>query len=357
MLKHFGLKEIMCGIKHFAVAALAVIVAFALIGFLISISFGDGIASEVYYSTSKNYLITAEKSSDQNAVSDFERNKACANNAIALLKSDICKDFVLQHLLNDYTPEGICAFTERSYSKADFSYTVLNDKYTVNLVADSSTVNVYAKVLSKEFSEKIILYIDMYFTESIAAAIPDIGGYEVLGGTSIPIETTTSTGGLLSKNPVVTAVAFAIVGAVLSIIVIMFYVLVNPSVASKSDFSEYGLNVLDDSSEHKCDKSKFAADAVSHHLSEIPLDTLAVVTSSDSKALKKASVEIASNLGNENIKTASDISNSFDEYSKIKECSSVILIERKGTTLHKSFKATLVLLNNSSYNVIGVILI
>lgn len=357
MLKHFGLKEIMYGIKRFAVSALAVIVAFALIGFVISICFGDGIKSEVYYSTSKNYLITAEKSNGQNAVSDFERNKACANNAIALLRSDICKEFVLQHLLNDYTPEEICAFTDHSYSKADFSYTVLNDKYTVNLISDSSAVNVYTKVLSKEFSEKTIEYIDLYFTENIASAIPDIGSCEALGGTSIPIESTTSTGGLLSKNPVVTAIAFAIVGAVLSIIATMLYVLINPSVASKSDFCEYGLDVIDDSSEHKFDKNRFAADSVSNHSNGIPLDTLAVVSSSNSKALKKASLEIASNLGSESIKVACDIPNSFDEYSKIKECTSVILIERKGATSHKNLKSTLELLNKASYNIIGVVLI
>lgn len=355
MLKYFGLKEILYGIKKFSVLILAVTVVFAGLGFV----FGevknndDGVSDTTKYSSSRSYIITSQlkTSVEPQSISD----RACASTAAALLYSDYSKAYVLEKLLNDYSADEIIEYTGSNVSKDNLSYTVLNDSITVSVLSDTSIVNIFTTVGNIEFSKKMIAYFDEYFTNNIAQQIPNLQEYTPVGGTTIPIETAVGMG---LGSSVTKAVVFGIIGLVCSVLCVMLYVLFKPSVATRKDFEDYGITVIDDTGNHKSDNYTFAANAMKLYADKNDAETIAIVSSLSSRCFIADADKFIKQLNDGNsVNKAFGIIAEFSEFEKIKDSKSVVLLERRGSTNHSDFAKTLSLLNQYKIQVLGVILI
>ena len=122
MLKYFGLKEIMYGLKRFAIVILAVTFVCGVFGYVFNKIKLDAEPSVVdaVYSTSHSYIFTAEKDASSQAQGTGDR--ACAANAAALLQADFTKEYVYEKLLEEYSKEDILKYTGAHVALNNMNY-------------------------------------------------------------------------------------------------------------------------------------------------------------------------------------------------------------------------------------------
>lgn len=352
MLKFFGLKEIFYGIKRFAVILIAVTVLFAGLGFITNSS-QDFMDSSLQYSSSKSYIITALAETDLENQSANDR--ACAETVAEMIKSDFSRNYVLEKLLTVYSPEQIADYTGTSYNGGDLNNIILQDCIDVAVLGNTAIVNFFTTVSDKEFSEALIECFDEYFNNTIVEKVTNIKEVTYAGGTTSVIEgfdSSSSTG----TSRIFSMIIFGFIGFVLSVLVIMAYVLFKPSISSKEDFIGYGFTVIDDAKNHGKSSLSFASDAVVNAFKKMDCDEIALVSSLDDKSIVSCTSSISDKISDD-VVCAFGINKNFDELTKIKNKSKVILVERKGRTFHQQFCNTVDTLTQYNVAIIGVLLV
>lgn len=357
MLKYFGLKEILFGLKRFAIIILAATLICGVAGYVI----GDKNESmsgvvETYYS-SCSYLVVAEL--NDTAQSQSESDIAVANIISTMITADFSKQYVFEKLLETYSVEEIIKNIGASVPKDNADYSMLNDCIVSRVLAGTSVVNFYVKSPSKEFSMTAVACFESYLTEVADGQVSRLDSLQYLGGT-----TTTERG---FNNESVSsakrsAVVYAIIGFVLAVCGVLLYVLFKPTIATKADFEDYGVEVLDDTAEHKNDNYSYAADMISKQINAGGCRVLSVVSSMKTKSIaakKESIIEKLRDVSGEkcDFLKADAISDDFTQFETVKKSDGVVLVERKGRTVHADFRNTLSLLAKYEIPVIGVVLI
>ncbi len=365
MLKYFGLKEILYGLKKFAVVIVAVTVAFAALGYLLNRGADEGeVAQDEVFSSSHSYIFEAEIEDQQ------EKNKQsdalCAANAAAMLRADFCKDYVYNKLLEKYSKEEILEYTGTKTALDNASHIVLNECVKVEVLSETSIVNFYTLMKNEEFSKDTVDHFNDYLVNTVVEQIPNLKAYASLGSTTVKVPLDTLD---LDMEYEVSApsgktgiVVMAIIGFVLSVCVVLVYVLFKPTVSDKAGFEEYGSTVIDEFSAHKNNAGKFAADILKKKVDEAAIKNLAVVSTVTNRFVAQQQQVIADGiqaLGDDKtvVKTAVGVINDFAQFESIKQCDGVILVERKGVTYHSDLDNTVRLMNKYDITVVGVVLV
>ncbi len=357
MLKYFGLKEILFGLKRFVVLVVAFTIIFGVLGYIAG-GTSETVAgsSEMYYS-SCSYLVTATlKESEQ---SQSESDRAVANTVSAMLTTDFSKQFVLEKLLEAYSIEQILEYTGAQASKENADYTIFNDSIVSSVLVDTAIVNFYVKSSDEEFSKIAVSYFERYLNDVISKKVSQLDTLENLGGTTVNERNFNNESKPLPKK---NAAIFAIVGFVLSVCGVLVFVLFKPSVAAKKDYEEYGVVVLDDCAEHKRSDFAYTADMVMNNISKNDYSSIAVISTINNRAFMAKFEAVAlklQNIGEDkcSFAKANGIITDFAQFETVKGSDSVILVEQKGKTYHSDLANTLSLLAKYDIPVLGVILI
>lgn len=363
MLKYFGLKEIMYGIKKFAVWIVIVTVLLAGAGAVSAYAESNGTSEEVadnYYSSSRTYVLTAEETSNIIS-SQADLDRKCADTAVAMLKADFTKQFIYGKLLEPYTEDEILQYAVDAESNLGFN--VLTESLKANVLSESSVVNFFCEAKNKEFAEKAVGYWEEYFLETIVKQIPYLKDFKCVGGTTV--ELPNEGDGFAIDVPSVAGrtMIFAILGFVLSICAVMAYVLFNPAIASKKDFESYGVTILDTVKEHGDSGVDFAAEAIKQKVLCLNCDAVTVTSSINSKKVavwKNEFIKRLNSIETEKAVSFSESNNIVKDYSSFAEAKQndgAVLIEIKGKSCHRDFKRTVSLLKKYDVNIIGVVLI
>lgn len=365
MLKYFGLKEIFFGLKKFKIGVLIVTIVFGIVGTGLVDGKSDftetTTASSTEYSTSRSYLITAEPTATSGVQDDSD--KTCAATIATMLKADFSKQYVYNKLLEDYTEAEIIEYTYANTSVGDGTYKVLDDAFVVNAFEDSAIVNFYSVVADELFSQKVTEYLDQYLNETIVGKIPNLKEAIFIGGTTVLLASSQSAFAGEGSSAVKEILVFMIVGFVLSVCVVLLFVLLKPSIATRKDFEEYGVLVIDDAQNHKNNKLLFAVDALLNESKKQNCETVGIISTITSKKFCRDRADFMKKL--KEMSTTNDIMFSeakeiianYSEFTSIKKTDGVVLIERKGETYHNDFCNTYALLSQHGVSVIGVILI
>lgn len=352
MLKFFGLKEIFYGVKRFAVVLIAFTVIFAALGFMMNSSNNISDSSTVF-SSSKSYIINAKAENDleNQSVSD----RACAETVAEMINSDFSRDYVLDKLLLAYTPEQIVSYTGGSYYGDEINNVVLQDCINVSILGNTAIVNFFTTVYNKDFSEDLISYFDDYFNQYIVNKVSNIENITYAGGTTSIVEGF-GMDSSESASSFVSAIIFAIVGFILGVLLIMAYVLFNPSIASKQDFVNYGFEIIDDVKNHVGSGVDFASDAVVNAFNKSSCNEITLVSSLADKSIVSYVSSISGKISAD-VLSAFKITKDYDELKKIKGKDKVILVERKGRSSHQQFCNTVDILKQYDIEIIGVLLV
>lgn len=357
MLKYFGLKEIFYGFKRFAVLVMAVVILFGVVGYLIGAKNDGAIGeSEVYYS-SRSYLFTAElQKSDQ---SQSESDMAVANTISTMITADFSKQYVFNKLLEQYSAEEIAKHTGSLVTKENTDYTVLNICIVSRVLTDTPVVNFYVKSPDQEFSKVAVSCFEDYLNEVAVKQVLRLDSHQYLGGTTA---TERGFNNESAPSPKKNAVIFAVIGFVLSACAVLAYVLFWPTVATKKDFEDYGIAVLDDAAQHKNCNYNYATDLIENCISESGFKMISVVSSIKSRSFDAKQELIIEKLrslsgGSRVFAKRNGITSDFAKFEAVKNSDGVIMIERKGKTTHIDFENTISLIRKYDIPIIGIVLI
>ncbi len=360
MFKYFGLKEILYGLKKFSIWIVIATLAFGVIGFVIKnneISSSEVVKDE-FYSTSYSYIISSIKDTSTQAQSISDR--ACAATIAALLQTDSAKEYVYNKLVAEYENQDILKYTDAKTSVDDMDYRVLDDCLKVTVVGESSLLNITITVkLDSHFSEKTAESFNEYFAMTLSHRVPTLKTYETFGPNTVKVQNdnyTTST-----QSPKRATIIFAALGFILSVCAVLLIVLINPTISDKRNFENYGVVIIDERSTYNNKIDAFTADFILKKTQDSGLKNLAIVSTITDKNFKSKQnifVQGLKSISEDKleIKSVSGIINDFDSFKEVKECQGVILMEKKGKTLHSDFDNTIALLEKYDIPVIGVII-
>ncbi len=366
MVRKFGLEEILYCAKRYIALILVVIIAFGTVGFVSAQIGNDGSSSEAFikneFSSSKSYSITSKK----DAVSyNKEKTDVSVFNIAESLKSDFAKQYIFENLLNKYSKQEIILYTGVEVEEEDLNYTVLNEVVKANVLTNSTIANFFAVTANAEFSKSIAELMDEYFKNVLLERFSNIEAYTYLGGTDVQILDDVDNGLIPQKTPAKRAIVFAIIGVVLSALFVLIKTFLTPTIASKSDYEEYGVPVIFDKAEYKSQYVKFAVDKLILNIQDAEYKKIAVLSDINSSNFAKAKDKYSRAIaGNEFIKNneitfldAKGILKDFQSFDDIKSCDAVILFERKGETYHKDYKNKILQLNNYGIKMVGTLLV
>ena len=162
-----------------------------------------------------------------------------ASSYSAILGSDFSREKIYERLLAKYTEEEIIKNLDLDVLPEDLTPFALSEAFTTKVLDQTSIVNFYVKAKQKEFAQFYLDECHAIFKETVSLIKDSTVSYidGVLERDMTEAESTGSIGKLIVP-------LMAIVGFVLSMLVVLAQALFVPTVNRKSDFCAYDLPVI-----------------------------------------------------------------------------------------------------------------
>ncbi len=360
MLKNFGLNEILCGVKRFIAIIIAITAVFGVAGFLLAEKPVEAKQRRDIICVSRSYLVTAKQGETEQLQS--EKDLTVANTLSAMLSADFSKEYVLEELMKKYSKEDILSYTGSTDSNKELDYSVLNSSVSSAVVKNTGIINFFVKSYNEEFSGEAVSYVEDYLLNVASEQVSQLDNLTLLGGTTVTEKAKVGKVAVNSASPKNNAVIFAIIGFVLSICGVLAFVLFKPTVATKKDYEEYNLTVLDDIANHSSSDFGYAIEMIMNNVSKNNYSSVAVVSTINSVGFNKKCDAFVDKLQADKGEKCSfvkveDINSKFENFKTVKLNDAVILVERKGETYHSDIANIVSLLEKNEISVMGVVLI
>lgn len=233
MFEHFGIKDIISGLWKFKYWIVLGTIVLGVIGRFLFTSNITADEKEEYYFSQTWYFKQIEDVQQEN-----EKNYAQVFNG--LLEADVCKEFVKAKVLEKYTEEEALEILGQTGSQNGLTWEILTKSVTHLVVEGNEAVSLGLKTPNEEFGkvlanayDSLIQYLGMKVEKTDNLEIVNLGLAE-------EIYKVTATG--MEKDEA--TLLGAMLGFVLTCIIVFFICLWFPTINRKSDFDEYGLVVL-----------------------------------------------------------------------------------------------------------------
>lgn len=238
MFEHFGLKDIFCGLWKFKYWILLGTVLLGIIGgFVFSSDIVDEGHEEYYYSQTW-YFNQEEMKQDTDAEKEEGENYAQIING--LIDADISRQFIKEKVLESYTEEEVLEILDKKDNPDGLTWSILTHSVNHFVVDGGNTISLALKVPDEELGQVLTDAYDS-LVKHLGSQMKDADKLKIVNmGQAEEIYNVTTTGIGTGKA----AVLGAMLGFVLSCIVVFFICLWVPTINRKSDFDEYGLVVL-----------------------------------------------------------------------------------------------------------------
>lgn len=347
MIEYLGVKEILYGLKKFAAAIVAVVVAAACVGVVVASGEEPG---EATVTATRLYIVSAD--ADKMAIGETHKTSDpfYAENVSLLLNDARAKEMVLEQLLTEYSEEQLTALTGRAFRSDASNYAVVDGLYTAEVVDESAVVKLTATTSDREFLMALMSCLDSVSMQ-MAEQVSGLGLCQPYGDVTITVNAPDGGG-----NPLASAVICGAVAFVLAAVCVFVYVIFDPAVSSKSDFEDYGLSVLDDAAQHKKEKDRFTAGAVQRAGGDESSEPVLLVCGVSGRRVSAAVAAVKEQLDRP-VETVTGVAWSFEAMETARRHRVVILVERKGVTTHRALRATLATLQGCGVEPKGVLLV
>ncbi len=363
MFKNFNLKSVLFGIRNYWPAVLAVAVAFAVLGALMSFSQGEGddvdmLAAQDEYTATRSFYVL-----DESVKKDSEVKSADANLLVAVLCDSSCQYEILDTLQEQFTKEEIALAMD--VPEADrYTSKIFEGKLTINVTAGAVLVTLKCTSASPEFSKAVIDCYSEYieqnadrFIKNDAKCIP-INDTRVITVENDTEEEPEEEG---VASTVKNAVVFAVLGAIIAVLAITVLVFFKANISDVKGFEEFGLTVVGEDFFSGTANANYARDIIKSKLKDASIGKLAVCTTlGDKKNVAKAQ-EVCAFLN------ASEISGTeihpvelnvadYESFMKINDYDSVLFVEAVGKTKYDDLEKVLSLFSKFEIDVFGAVL-
>ena len=238
MFEHFGIKDIFCGLWRFKYLIIAGTIIGVLGGYFF-LSSDNEINEEhkEYYMSETWYFGNTTSDAQDNTESDLRPAKTFN----ALLDSDMCSGYVKERLLEIYSEEELLKIFGNEGNANGFTWEIMTKNMSHLLGDGEESVSLAMKLKDEECVRTIMSIYDDFahkLQQEMQTTYPGITVTNLGMGEEIYVS---SPDGMSAKE---SSVLGAMLGFVVSCIIVFFICLWMPTVNRKSDFDEYGLFVL-----------------------------------------------------------------------------------------------------------------
>lgn len=245
MFEHFGLRDVItCALKFKAVFVALMVCALLFGGFVqyrqaksgTSDSSGGTYISTGYFMVDDSDYISPDSSSlvvDNGRENEIKRFSSTYQ---ALIKTDLCNEYVYNRILDESDKKEFLSKSKIDASESSFSPSNIGKLLTCKASDNTAEFSVAITTDSKETSEQILQYYSDYLTDQIQPMIKE--------NTLIQVGSTTqkeAAGSVKSSKPLILSVGG---GILLYLLFVFTWALFLPTLNRKSDFAQYGVDVL-----------------------------------------------------------------------------------------------------------------
>lgn len=235
MFEHFGIKDIFCGLWKFKYW---ILLSTAVLGIIGGVVFSSDIVEEdheEYYYSQTWYFNRGEM--QQNEEKQKEDYVQTIN---GLIDGDVSRQFIKEKVMESYTEEDVLKILNKEGNPDGLTWGILTHSVNHFVVDGGNAISLALKVPDEELGQvltdaydSLVKYLGSQMKNSDELEIVNMGQAE-------EIYNVITTG----VGPGKALVLGAMLGFILSCIVVFFICLWVPTINRKSDFDEYGLIVL-----------------------------------------------------------------------------------------------------------------
>lgn len=235
MFEHFGIKDIFCGLWKFKYWILLSTALLGIVGaFVFSSDIVDEGHEEYYYSQTWYFNNQEVQQSEEKQEEDYVQT------INGLIDGDVSRQFIKEKVMESYTEEEVLKILNKEGNPDGLTWGILTHSVNHFVVDGGNAISLALKVPDEELGQvladaydSLVKYLGSQMKNGDELEIVNMGQAEEIYNV---LETGVGTGKA--------AVLGAMLGFILSCIVVFFICLWIPTINRKSDFDEYGLIVL-----------------------------------------------------------------------------------------------------------------
>ena len=235
MFEHFGIKDIFCGLWKFKYWILLSTAILGIVGaFVFSSDIVDEGHEEYYYSQTWYFNNQEVQQSEEKQEEDYVQT------INGLIDGDVSRQFIKEKVMESYTEEEVLKILNKEGNPDGLTWGILTHSVNHFAVDGGNAISLALKVPDEELGQvladaydSLVKYLGSQMKNGDKLEIVNMGQAEEIYNV---LETGVGTGKA--------AVLGAMLGFILSCIVVFFICLWIPTINRKSDFDEYGLIVL-----------------------------------------------------------------------------------------------------------------
>lgn len=235
MFEHFGIKDIFCGLWKFKYWILLSTAVLGIIGgFVFSSDIVEEGHEEYYYSQTWYFNQEEIQENEEKQKEDYVQT------INGLIDGDVSRQFIKEKVMESYTEEEVLKILNKEGNTDGLTWGILTHSVNHFVVDGGNAISLALKVPDEELGQvltdaydSLVKYLGSQMKNADELEIVNMGQAEEIYNV---ITTGVGTGKAL--------VLGAMLGFILSCIVVFFICLWVPTINRKSDFDEYGLIVL-----------------------------------------------------------------------------------------------------------------
>ena len=250
MFERFGFMDVLMAIKRRGklwILLLALVIVFVgiydVVSVAVSYAGGERLTDDGKYVSSASYIVicdvTGEDSGETGDVVSSSRE--IVNELVLMTKADFCRQYVLEAMLEKYTPEELLKAADKP-SSTPVNLDLLPEFFTASNYNDSMMLNIFTTASNPQFAEDLLQVYSAFVTEHAAALLP-IAEIRYAGGVDQLIEEQTEGTTNILRYLIVRLIKhelIAVIAAVcLGLVVVFFIALFHPTMNRREDFLDY----------------------------------------------------------------------------------------------------------------------
>lgn len=250
MFERFGFMDVLMAVrrrKKLWILLLALVILlvgiYDLASAAVSYAGGESLTSNGKYVSSASYIVisdvTGENGGEANDVVNSSRE--IVNELVLMTKADFCRQYVLDAMLERYTPEELLKAADKPGS-TPVDLDLLPEFFTASNYNNSMMLNIFTTASNPQFAQDLLQAYSAFVTEHAAALLP-IAEIRYAGGVDQLIEEQSPGRANTLRYLILRLVKhelIAVIAAVcLGLVAVFFVALFHPTMNRREDFLDY----------------------------------------------------------------------------------------------------------------------
>ena len=250
MFERFGLMDVLMAIRRrkklwllLLVLVIVLVGIYDVVSAAMSYAGGESFTNDGKYVSSASYIVICDATGEDVGESGdvVSSSREIVNELVLMTRADFCRQYVLEAMLEKYTPEELLKAADKP-SSTPVNLDLLSEFFTASNYNDSMILNIFTTASNPQFAKDLLQAYSSFVTEHAAALLP-IAEIRYAGGADQLVEEQ-SAGTVSTLRYLITRLVkhelIAVIAVVcLGLVAVFFIALFHPTMNRREDFLDY----------------------------------------------------------------------------------------------------------------------